>query len=86
MVGVYKPTASNRIKFPLEIVSAEIKISPDAPVVAFGQAVAYRLFSAQTYVVMPRRVSCFRLGCWLGNADKQRGACGMRRVLFLRRT
>ena len=28
VVGVYKPTASNLIKFPLEIVSAEIKISP----------------------------------------------------------
>lgn len=57
VVGVYKPTASNLIKFPLEIVSAEIKISPQAPVVAFGQAVAYRLFSTKTYVVMPSSLS-----------------------------
>ncbi|MGC8541757.1 MAG: hypothetical protein ACP5QA_14180 [Phycisphaerae bacterium] len=57
VVGVYKPIASNLIKFPLEIVSAEIKISPQAPVVAFGQAVAYRLFSTKTYVVMPSSLS-----------------------------
>jgi hypothetical protein len=57
VVGVYKPTASNLIKFPLEIVSAEIKINPQAPVVAFGQAVAYRLFSTKAYVVMPRSLS-----------------------------
>jgi hypothetical protein len=53
VVGVYKPTASNLIKFPLEVVSAEIKIDPTQSVVAFGQAVAYRLFSAKSYIVMP---------------------------------
>ena len=53
VIGVYKPLASNLIKFPLEIVSAEIKIDPQTPVVAFGQAVAYRLFSSKSYVVMP---------------------------------
>jgi hypothetical protein len=53
VVGIYKPLASNLIKFPLEIVSAEIKIDPQAPVVAFGQAVAYRLFSTKTYIAMP---------------------------------
>jgi hypothetical protein len=53
VIGVYKPLAGNLIKFPLEIVSAEIKIDPNAPVVAFGQAVAYRLFSTKTYVAMP---------------------------------
>jgi hypothetical protein len=53
VVGVYKPKAAQLIKFPLEIVSAEIKIDPQAPVVAFGQAMAYRLFSSKTYVVMP---------------------------------
>jgi hypothetical protein len=40
VVGIYKPLASNLIKFPIEIVSAVIKIDPQAPVVAFGQAVA----------------------------------------------
>jgi hypothetical protein len=53
VVGVYKPLASNLIKFGIEIVSAEIKIDPQAPVVAFGQAVAYRLFSTKTYIAMP---------------------------------
>ena len=53
VVGVYKPLASNLIKFPVEIVSAEVKIDPQAPVVAFGQAVAYRLFSTKTYIAMP---------------------------------
>jgi preprotein translocase subunit Sec61beta len=53
VAGVYKPLAANLIKFSLEIVSAEIKIDPQAPVVAFGQAAAYRLFSSKTYVAMP---------------------------------
>ena len=57
MVGVYKPLASNLIKFPLEIVAAEIKIDPQVPVVAFGQAAAYRLFAAKSYVVMPAAIS-----------------------------
>lgn len=53
VIGVYKPRATDRIKFPLEVISAEIKTDPAAPVVAFGQAVAYRLFSAKTYIAMP---------------------------------
>jgi hypothetical protein len=53
VVGVYKPLASNLIRFPVEIVSAEIKTDPSQPVVAFGQAIAYRLFSTKTYIVMP---------------------------------
>jgi hypothetical protein len=53
VVGIYKPLASNLIKFGIEIISAEIKIDPQAPVVAFGQAVAYRLFSTKTYIAMP---------------------------------
>jgi hypothetical protein len=57
VIGVYKPLASNLIKFPLEIVSAEIKLDPLAPVVAFGQAVAYRLFSTKTYIAMPNTLS-----------------------------
>ena len=53
VVGIYKPTAGNLIKFDIEVVSAEIKIDPQAPVVAFGQAVACRLFSHKTYIAMP---------------------------------
>ena len=82
VVGVYKPLASNLIKFPLEIVSAEIKIDPQAPVVAFGQAVAYRLFSAKTYIAMPTTLTeedlsrletlcmLFGVGLVLFNVDK----------------
>jgi hypothetical protein len=57
VIGVYKALASHRIKFDLEIISAEIKIDPQQPVVAFGQAVAYRLFSAKSYIVMPNSMS-----------------------------
>jgi len=56
-VGVYKPLASHRIKFDLEIVSVEIKIDPSQSVVAFGQAAAYRLFSAKSYIAMPSSIS-----------------------------
>jgi hypothetical protein len=62
VVGIYKPTAGNRIKFPMEIVSAEIEIDPPATVVAFGQAVAYRLISTKTYIAMPVTLSPADLG------------------------
>jgi len=57
VIGVYKPRASDLVKFSLEVISAEIKIDPQAPVVAFGQAVAYRLFSWKTYIAMPTTLS-----------------------------
>jgi hypothetical protein len=57
VIGVYKALASHRIKFDLEIISAEIKIDPQQPVVAFGQAAAYRLFSAKSYIVMPKSIT-----------------------------
>lgn len=82
VIGVYKPLAAQLIKFPLEIVSAEIKIDPQAPVVAFGQAVAYRLFSSKVYVAMPTSLTeedqsrleslcmLFGVGLVLFNVDK----------------
>lgn len=57
VIGVYKPLASQLIKFPVEIVSVEIKIDPSAPTVAFGQAIAYRLFSTKVYIAMPTTIS-----------------------------
>lgn len=78
VVGVYKPLASNLIKFQPEIVSAEIKIDPQAPVVAFGQSVAYRLFSSKTYVVMPTTMT-------LDDQDRLEALCmlfGVGLVLF----
>lgn len=56
VIGVYKPLAKNHIKFDIEIVSAEIKIDQQA-VIALGQAVAYRLFSAKTYIAMPKTIT-----------------------------
>lgn len=53
VVGVYRPLAAELIKFSPEIVAAEIKLDPTQPIVAFGQAIAYRLFATRTYVVMP---------------------------------
>jgi len=53
VIGVYKPETRNVIKFPTELISAEIKINPSDPITAFGQAVAYRLFSSKVYLVEP---------------------------------
>lgn len=57
VIGVRKPRADDMLKFEPQIVSAEIKIDPGQPVVAFGQAVAYRLFSHKSYIVVPRTTS-----------------------------
>ena len=54
VIGVYKPLARDLLKFYPEIVAAEIKVEPGQPVTAFGQAVAYRLFAAKTYLVEPK--------------------------------
>ena len=57
VVGTYKPLAKDRIKFPVEIISAEIKATGSQAIIAFGQAIAYRLFSTKCYVVMPRMIN-----------------------------
>jgi hypothetical protein len=54
VMGVLKPRAQDIFKFEPQIVAAEIKAVPGQPVVAFGQAVAYRLFSHKSYIVVPR--------------------------------
>lgn len=53
VVGVYKPRKSDLVKFAVEIVSVEIKSDASQPIVAFGQAIAYRLFSSKVYIAMP---------------------------------
>lgn len=53
VIGIYKPSTRDVIKFQTEIISAEIKINPSEPVTAFGQAIAYRLFSSKVYLVEP---------------------------------
>jgi hypothetical protein len=57
VIGVLKPRAQDIFKFEPQIVTAEIKAVPSQPVVAFGQAVAYRLFSHKSYIVIPKSTS-----------------------------
>jgi hypothetical protein len=57
VVGVYRPHRSDLIPFTPEIIAAEIKGDPYQSVVAFGQAVAYRLFASKSYIVMPSTLS-----------------------------
>lgn len=57
VIGVLKPRAQDIFKFEPQIVTAEIKAVPGQPVVAFGQAVAYRLFSHKSYIVIPNSTS-----------------------------
>ena len=62
VMGVLRHGAQDTLKFEPQIVSAEIKIDPAQPVTAFGQAVAYRLFSHKAYIVVPRTTSEDDLG------------------------
>lgn len=57
VIGVLRPLRGDLIKFEPQIVSAEIKIDPTQPVIAFGQAISYRLFSHKCYLVLPRSTS-----------------------------
>ncbi len=57
VVGINKSLPHHVIKFEPEIISAEIKTNPSDTVTAFGQAVAYRLFSHKTYLVLPNTVT-----------------------------
>ena len=57
VLGIYKPLASNLVKFPLEIVSGEVKVNPSESITAFGQAAAYRLFSAKSYIAMSNLIT-----------------------------
>jgi len=54
VVGVNRPSASDIVKFPIEIVTAEIKDDGGDEVTAFGQAMSYRLFSHKVYVVVSK--------------------------------
>jgi len=54
VIGVRKARESDIIKFPTEIITAEIKIDTRSLITAFGQACSYRLFSHRCYLVIPR--------------------------------
>ncbi len=53
VIGLYRPLIHDLVKFPTEIVSAEIKTESQQLITAFGQACAYRLFSHRVYLVIP---------------------------------
>jgi len=54
VVGVFAPSATDVIEFPVEVVSAEIKVSTDSLITAFGQVCSYRLFSHKCYIAVPK--------------------------------
>jgi len=53
VIGIREPKKSDIVKFPTEIVSAEIKLDSASLITAFGQACSYRLFSHKSYIVVP---------------------------------
>ncbi|AIZ56628.1 hypothetical protein Mpt1_c07450 [Candidatus Methanoplasma termitum] len=53
VIGVRKSRESAVIKFPTEIVVAEIKTDSNGLITAFGQACAYSIFSHKAYIVVP---------------------------------
>src|SRR6185503_5563154 len=57
VIGTYKTKKSDPLQFPIELISAEIKIDDAQSITAFGQACAYRLFSHKTFIVMPNTIS-----------------------------
>lgn len=80
VIGTYKPQPADPVKFPLELVSAEIKIDPGQSVTAFGQACAYRLFSHKVYIVMPNTIEAVK-----DDLERLQALCtlfGMGLVLF----
>lgn len=62
VIGVRKPRESDIIKPPIEVVSAEVKLSTNDLITAFGQACSYKLFSHKSYVVIPKAASAEDIG------------------------
>ena len=62
VIGVYRSQASDIIKLPEEVISAEIKTDTNNLVTAFGQACAYKLFSNKSYLVIPKCSSQEEIG------------------------
>ena len=54
VIGKRAPRASDIVKAPTEIVSAEIKANTKELITAFGQACSYKLFSHKSYIVIPK--------------------------------
>jgi hypothetical protein len=54
VIGVRRPRESDIVKFPVEIIAAEIKSDARNLITAFGQACSYRLFAHRSYLVVPK--------------------------------
>jgi len=54
VIGVKLPRPGDIVKFPTEVVSAEIKMDTRELITAFGQSCSYSLFSHKSYLVVPR--------------------------------
>lgn len=57
VIGILKPKNSDIIKFPTEIIVAELKTDTNGLITAFGQSCSYRLFSHKSYIVIPNNSS-----------------------------
>lgn len=54
VIGILRARKSDIVKFPAEIITAEIKLDTSSLITAFGQACSYRLFSHRCYLVIPK--------------------------------
>jgi len=57
VIGILQPSASDIVKFEIEVTCAEIKLDTNQLITAFGQACSYRLFSHRVYLVIPKKLS-----------------------------
>jgi hypothetical protein len=57
VLGVYRPTAGDVLTWSPELLSVEVKTTTRDVVAAFGQAIAYQIFSTKSYVAVPEAIS-----------------------------
>lgn len=55
VIGVKEAKKTDILKFPTQLISAEIKTDANNLITAFGQACAYKLFSHKSYLVIPKK-------------------------------
>lgn len=61
VIGTYK-YENSILKSETEIITAEIKTDPSQLITAFGQAIAYKLFSSKVFLVIPSNIRDGDLG------------------------
>jgi hypothetical protein len=78
VIGIRKARESDIIRYPTEIITAEIKTDTSNLITAFGQACSYRLFSHRCYLVVPRHAGPDDLA----RLESLCIACGLGLILF----